>query len=276
MLHPRATDHAIHDGLPRGDGRERRDATHTIAGSVSDETERNWLLGALNLEEHAALRPYLETVALAPGQRLGPPHEPIPYVYFPQSGVVSILKRMADGTQVEVGTVGAEGMSALAVFLGGDEMPTECVVQIGGLAKRIVAGDLQTLSQVGAPLHDILLCYTQYLFGQVAQSVACDRRHTLEQRCARWLLMTYDRVGAEAFTLTHEQLAGLLGVRRAGVSVTAEALRVAGAITYSRGTVRIVDRARLEATACECYRVVREDFDRLLGSAGRHLRAPVA
>jgi CRP-like cAMP-binding protein len=260
-----AADRHSRRSAPRADP---RDTTFTPA-SGPRMAERNWLLAALTAEEYAALVPHFDTVTLAAEQRLGPPHEPIPYVYFPQSGVVSMLKRMADGTEVEIGTLGAEGMSGLAVFLGGDEMPTACVVQIGGLAKRISADDLQALSREGGPLRDVLLCYTQYLFDQVAQSVACDRLHTLEQRCARWLLMTYDRVGAGEFALTHEHLAELLGVRRAGVSVAADALRESGAIDYSRGKMRVLDRERLEAVACECYRVVHEDFDRLLGRAGR-------
>jgi CRP-like cAMP-binding protein len=256
-------------GGPERQVRDSRLPGESSGGAAPREPERNWLLGALTPAEYATVRPFLDTVALAPGQRLGPPHEPIPYVYFPQSGVVSMLKRMADGTDVEVGTVGAEGMSGLAVFLGGSEMPTECVVQIGGLAKRIVAGDLQALSREGGPLRDVLLCYTQYLFDQVAQSVACDRLHPLDQRCARWLLTTHDRVGAGEFAVTHEQLAGLLGVRRAGVSAAAEALRAVGAVEYRRGKVRILDAARLEAAACECYRATRDDFDRLLGRTGR-------
>jgi CRP-like cAMP-binding protein len=263
-----AADRGTPSWVPRAGPR----ATTFTSVGTAPPAERNWLLSALTPEEYATLLPHFATVALVPDQRLGPLHEPIPYVYFPQSGVVSMVKRMADGTEVEVGSLGAEGMSGLAVFLGGDEMPTAYVVQIGGLAKRIVAGDLRALSRDGGPLRDVLLCYTQYLFDQVAQSVACDRLHTLEQRCARWLLMTYDRVGAGEFALTHEHLARLLGVRRAGVSVAAEALRDAGAIDYSRGKMRVVDRVRLEAAACECYRVVHDDFDRLLGRAGRRRR----
>jgi len=232
--------------------------------------ERNWLLAALTPDEYTAILPYFESVMLSPDQRLGPPHEPIPYVYFPQSGVVSIIKRMRDGAEVEVGTVGFEGMTALAIFLGGDEMPTECVVQIAGTAKRITSRDLQAASRSpGGPLREILQCYAQYLFDQMAQSVACDRLHSLEQRCARWLLTTYDRVGSDRFALTHAHLAALLGVRRAGVTEAAGALQRAGAVEYSRGTMRIVDRARLELAACECYKTMRADFDRLLGRAGR-------
>jgi len=232
--------------------------------------ERNWLLTALTRDEYEELLSYLETVTLQRDQRLGPPHEPIPYVYFPQSGVVSIIKRMRDGAEVEVGTVGAEGMTGLAVALGGEEMPTECVVQIAGTAKRIKAPDLQALLRdQQAPVRQILFCYAQYLFDQVAQSVACDRLHSLEQRCARWLLMTHDRVGASQFELTHEHLASLLGVRRAGVTEVARVLQQAGAVEYRRGRMHILDRAPLEAMACECYQTMSADFDRLLGRAGR-------
>jgi CRP-like cAMP-binding protein len=244
-----------------------------LPGPTPEQTyaaERNWLLGALFPREYATVESLFEVVSLSAGERLGPHHEGIPYVYFPQSGVVSVVKRLNDGTEVEVATVGNEGMTALAVFLGGDEMPTECVVQIAGAAKRIRARDLQAASREHGPLREVLLCYTRYLFDQVAQSVACDRTHSLEQRCARWLLMTHDRVGSETFDLTQEHLASLLGVRRAGVSVAAEALQRVGAIEYSRGRVRILDHAKLEAVACECYATVRDDFDRLLGRAGRH------
>lgn len=237
--------------------------------AASAPSERNWLLGALTAEEYAIVLPHFETVELTAGQRLGPAHEAIPYVYFPQYGVVSMVKRMRDGSEVEVGTIGYEGMTAVAVFLGGDVMPTSCVVQVGGAARRITARALQDVSGEGAPMRPILLCYTQYLFDQVAQSVACDRLHSLEQRCARWFLTTHDRLASDEFALTHEQLATLLGVRRAGVSVAAETLRKAGAITYMRGKVRVVDRERLLASACECYHTVREDFMRLLGRAGR-------
>src|SRR5687768_11140720 len=158
-------------------------------------SERNWLLAALSEVEYEDLAPLLETVTLAADQRLGPLHEDIPFVYFPQSGVVSMLKTMRDGSEVEVGTVGSEGMTGLAVFLGGDRMPTECTVQIAGTANRIRTDALQEMSGEGTPLRTILLCYTQYLFDQFGQSVACSTLHSLEQRFARWMLMTRDRVG---------------------------------------------------------------------------------
>ena len=233
--------------------------------------ERNWLLAALSDAEYRELSPHLSSVKLSADQQLGPPHEDIPLVYFPQSGVVSMIKTMRDGTKVEVGTIGNEGMSGLAVFLGGDQMPTECVVQIAGTAKRIHSATLRQLSGDQGPLRDVLLCYTQYLFGQFGQSVACSTLHSLPQRFARWMLMTRDRVDGDVFAMTHDHLATLLGVRRAGISEVAEELRRAGGLEYSRGRVRITDPAALEAMACECYWTTHEDFQRLLGQFGRRL-----
>ena len=243
---------------------ETRESTAT----PQSETERNWLLKALPERAYQELAPLLKTVTLTAGQRLGPKYEDIPFVYFPQSGVVSILRTMRDGAEVEVGTIGSEGMTALAVFLGGDMMPTQCVVQIAGTAKRIRAQDLQDASREEKPLRDVLLCYTQYLFDQVVLSVACNKLHSLEQRYACWMLMTRDRVGNDSFLMTHEHLADLLGVRRAGISEVAKTLSRAGGIQYTRGRIEITDAGKLEAMSCECYRNTHEDFDRLLGKAG--------
>jgi CRP-like cAMP-binding protein len=240
-------------------------------GDRASQAERNWLLAALSEGEYVEVATHLATVTLAAGQQLGPAHEEVPLVYFPQSGVVSILKTMEDGTTVEVGTVGSEGMTALAVFLGGDEMSTECRVQIAGTARRIHAARLQEMSRVGGPLHEVLQCYTQYLISQMGQSIACTSLHSIYQRFARWMLTTRDRVGSDSFVMTHDHLAQLLGVRRATVSEAAEALRRAGGIEYRRGRIRILDARALEAMACECHRTTRGDFERLLGKAGRRL-----
>ena len=242
---------------------------HPLNSPARPAAERNWLLGALTPEEYETVRPYLECVTLTPEQRLGPAHEAIPFVYFPQSGVVSLIRRMHDGTEIEVGTVGAEGMSGLGVYLGGDEMPTSCVVQIAGSAQRVSAANLQKLARAGGPLREVLACYAQYMFGQAGLAVACARLHSLDQRCARWLLTTHDRVGAGRFALTQEHLAALLGVRRAGISAAQQSLERLGAIKYARGKIEVLDRVALEGEACECYRADIADFDRHLGSAGR-------
>jgi CRP-like cAMP-binding protein len=172
---------------------------------------------------------------------------------------------MEDGTVVELATVGNEGMVGLPVFLGGDTMPLKAFVQIPGDAMRMKADVFKDSVNQGSPLHGLLQRYTQALFNQVAQSTACNRVHSIEERCCRWLLMTRDRVESDGFPLTQEFLSQMLGVRRPSVSVVAAILQKAGLIRYSRGRITILDREGLEAAACECYAIIKQEFDRLLG-----------
>jgi len=231
--------------------------------------EQNYLLRLLDRESPALyeqMLPSMETVTLAVRDVLYAPGVPMSHVYFPQTSVCSIVKVMADGRKVEVGTVGNEGMTGLPILFGADETSVECFVQVPGVAKRLSTAALRQAAVVDSPLHAILQRYVHYLFNQTAQLVACNRLHPVEQRCARWLLMTHDRVaGTDTFPLTHEFLAIMLGVRRAGVSVAAEALRRAGVIRYSRGRITVTDRPGLEAATCECYRMDRAEFDQRLG-----------
>lgn len=230
--------------------------------------ERNHLLRLLAAESPAAYAEFVgaaERVPLAHKAVLYAPHAPIPYAYFPESAVCSILMPMADGAQVEVGTVGHEGMVGLALFLGGTSSPTLCVAQLPGEALRVPADAFRAAAAPGTPLHGIMQRFGHYLFDQAAQTAACNCLHPLEGRCARWLCMTHDRVGDARFPLTQEFLARMLGVRRAGVTVAAGRLQDVGLIRYHRGGVRVLDRAGLEALACECYRADRADYARLLG-----------
>ena len=230
--------------------------------------ERNHLLRLLAAESpeaYAALVGAAERVPLALGTVLHAPQAPILYAVFPQSAVCSILMPMADGHEVEVGTVGHEGMVGLALFLAGTTSPTLCVAQIPGEALRVPGDAFRAAAAPGTPLHRVMQHFAHYLFDQAAQTAACNRLHALEQRCARWLCMTHDRVGDSRFPLTQEFLARMLGVRRAGVTVVAGRLQDAGFIRYRRGGVRVLDRAGLEALACECYRADRADYARLLG-----------
>jgi CRP-like cAMP-binding protein len=196
---------------------------------------------------------------------LAQPGEPIPFVYFPLSCVCSLVITVAGGGTVEVATVGNEGLVGLPVFLTSDASPVAAFCQVAGQALRLSAAALREETRGGGPLHDALLRYSQGLVNQIAQSAACGRLHPIDQRCARWLLMVQDRVGANRFALTQQFLAQMLGVRRAGVSAAAGALMRAGLIRYSRGLITVTDRAGLEAASCDCYRVVKEEFDRLLG-----------
>ena len=222
-------------------------------------------LAGLAPSEAEWLTTQIEPVELDLGQVIAESNEPFRHVYFPETAVVSIISRMADGTAIEVGTVGNEGMAGLGVFLGADASVNEMVAQIPGTAGRIESARFVDGAATRPELRRLLNRYTEAYLTQVAQTAACNRLHRIEARCARWLLMTHDRVGeAECFPLTQEYLAIMLGVRRGGVSVAAAALRDAGIIRYSRGAIRVVDRAGLEKAACECYGIVRRHFDRLL------------
>jgi CRP-like cAMP-binding protein len=224
----------------------------------------NHLLAILPREALARLQPHLESVALAFRERLYAPNEPISQVYFPCSAVVSLVLPLDGGAVIEVATVGNEGMLGLPAFLGAGSVPDEAFCQVPGQALRLGAQILRQETAGGGPLHDVLLRYTQGLMNQISQSAACNRAHSIDERCARWLLMTHDRAGRDRFPLTQEFLAQMLGVRRAGVSAAASILQRAGFIRYSRGMMTITDRPGLESAACGCYRIVRDEFERLL------------
>jgi CRP-like cAMP-binding protein len=225
---------------------------------------RNCLLGRLPAEDFRRLRPRLERVDLKPRSPLYEPRVPFRHVYFPEMGVGSIVTVLADGTETEVATVGQEGMLGLPAFLGAVLAPHKAFWQVPGTAWRLPVEALREEKQRGGALSETLSLYAQAFFSQLAQSATCNRRHQVQQRCVWWLLNAHDRVDGDAFDLKHEFLAQMLGVRRAGVTVAAGALRRAGLIRYARGRVEILDREGLEATCCECYWLVRGEFERLL------------
>jgi CRP-like cAMP-binding protein len=232
---------------------------------ISNEptTPRNQLLGALSQEEYERLLPLLETVYLPLKQTLYEVNEPIQYVYFPQTAVISLLTVMDNGDAVEFGTVGNEGMVGIPVLLETDQVPSRAFSQIPGLASRMRTDVFKREVPPGSQLYSLLQRYIQTLFNQVAQSAACNRLHIIEKRFCRWLLMTHDRAGSDEFILTQEFLAQMLGVRRAGVSEVASQFQEFGFIRYHRGNMNILDREGLEANACECYAKIREQFERL-------------
>ena len=231
--------------------------------AVQDAPARNRLLGGLPADELARIEPHLELVELRQRDVLFDAEEPIRHVYFPQSAVISLVSTLRAGT-VEVGTVGCEGMAGLPLFLGDDSSSIRAFAQIPGAAVRIEASAFTHLAGAPGPFHRLLLRYTQAFLTQVAQTGACNAAHLVEERCARWLLMTRDRVEGDDFPLTHEFLAFMLGVRRAGVTMAMRALQDRGLVRYARGKVAIVNRAGLESVSCECYRVVQAHFERLL------------
>ena len=227
---------------------------------------RNRLLAGLPPADFALLAPSLRPVELELRQVLHAPDQRIEAVHFPESGMVSMLAALEDGALQEVGVVGREGVVGLAVVLGADSSPLEALVQGAGPALRMPAAGLRAAFERSPALRTTLLRHMQAFHLQVTQTAACNGRHALEERLARWLLIAHDRAGGERFPMTQEFIAMMLGVRRAGVSVAAGILRKAGVIGYARGCVTVLDRPGLEAASCGCYRAVREQAERLLGA----------
>jgi CRP-like cAMP-binding protein len=225
---------------------------------------RNRILSRLSIQELRKLEKELERFEPKLRDLIYEPNVPFKAVYFPETAVASIVTVLDDGTVTEVATVGYEGMIGLPVFLGGKTSPGKAFWQIAGSAFRIDEAVLRRETKQGGELAEILHLYIQAFFTQIAQSATCNRLHSLEKRCCRWLLMTHDRVDGDEFELTHEFLAQMLGVQRSGVTIAAGVLQKAGLIRYSRGLMKIIDRDGLEKAACECHRLVREDFERLL------------
>jgi CRP-like cAMP-binding protein len=226
---------------------------------------RNHLLAVLPRSEFLELKPLLTTVDLRAKDHLAEANRVIEAVYFPLDAVLSMAAVDRAGGTVEVGSVGCEGMTGLPVLLGAEQSTGRVGVQIGGQAERMEAAVFQREAARHAEFGRLLHLYAQAFMTQVAQSTACNRLHSAEQRLARWLLICRDRVGRDELPITQETMALMLGVRRATVTEAAGALQRAGVIRYRRGIVVITDRGGLEALACECYSIVREEFDRLLG-----------
>ena len=225
----------------------------------------NALLAVLSAEARSVLLDDATVVHLAQRRVLWEPGEPAPSVYFPLSGVISLVTVMRDGDMVEVATVGREGMAGLHHFLGSSSMPNlRAICQVEGDAVEVDAGRFRRASAAPGPLRDLVERYALVLQVATAQEVACNRLHPLEMRCARWLLTTRSQVGADEFGLTQEFLAEMLGVRRATVTIAAGMLQKAGMIRYRRGWIEILDPAGLEAAACECFAVIRDEYARFM------------
>lgn len=233
----------------------------------------NFLLDRLGAAERARLHPRLEEVTLHYKEELLAFGKPIDYVYFPTVGVVSMVTDLAHGATVETGTVGREGMVGISALLGGSVSTSRAFAQIPGYAYRLSAAALQDhLRHPGGELAVQGLRYANTLVATISQTAACNRAHTVEERMARWLLLSRDRVDSDAFPLTQEFLSEMLGVRRPTVSLTGATLQKAGLIRYTRGQITVLDRQGLEAVSCECYQVIRELFEKR-SDAAAHLHA---
>ncbi|HEV7906454.1 MAG TPA: Crp/Fnr family transcriptional regulator [Pyrinomonadaceae bacterium] len=229
-------------------------------------TTANHLLAQLPPEEYERLSPYLEPVTLTIGDVIHYPQDPVTHVYFPNSGTVSVVATLEDGGGVEVGVVGNEGMFGVNAVLGSVTTPHEALVQQPGDGLRAPTDVIRQEFKKCGQLQDLILRYTQAFIIQIAQTAACNRSHPLGGRLARWLLMSHDRAMKDELLLTHDFIAVMLGTRRAGVSEAAGKLQNDGVIKYKRGHIQIVDRKGLESISCECYPIVKKEFERLLGS----------
>jgi CRP-like cAMP-binding protein len=231
----------------------------------SSKAELNRILSSLSRPAFDRLMKDFELADLDFKQEIHRPSESMPYVYFPIAGVLSLLTTLEDGTSVELGTVGNEGMVDVSVFLGLEASESQITAQIPGEALRMKAATFRHHLETEPELRIAIGAYVLELFTMVAQNNACNRAHTVGQRLARWLLMCHDRVDTDTFPITQEFMSEMLGVRRPTISTAAAALQIGGAIEYNRGMMTIRDRQRLEAATCECYRLIRARFDRLPG-----------
>lgn len=224
----------------------------------------NHLLDALLKVDYDRLFPNLELVELPLGKVLCESGDQLKYVYFPTDSIISLLYVMEDGASAEIAVIGNEGIFGVQVLLGGDSTPSRAVMQSAGHGYRMKARLLKNEFNQTGPLQRLLLRYTQALITQMAQTAVCNRHHTVEQQLCRWLLLSIDRLTGDELNMTQELIANMLGVRREGVTEAAGALQNLGLIHYSRGHIKVLDRKGLETKSCECYKVVKDEFNRLL------------
>jgi CRP-like cAMP-binding protein len=224
----------------------------------------NHLLAALPKDVYQRIRPHLELGELELGAVLYEPGERQKHVYFPLTAIISLLYVMEDGASAEIAVVGNEGILGVALFMGGESTPSRAVVQSAGLALRLKAQRLGEEFVRFRPFLHLMLRYTQALITQMAQTAVCNRHHSVDKQLCRWLLLSLDRLESNTLTMTQELIANMLGVRREGVTESAGKLQKLGLISYRRGCISVLDRKGLEARTCECYQVVKDEYDRLL------------
>jgi CRP-like cAMP-binding protein len=241
-----------------------QDAWAPPAASKHRGPRQNHLLAALPADVYNRIAPNLEPVRMELGDILYESGTRMRYVYFPTTAVVSLLNVMENGSSAEIAIVGNEGILGISLFMGGETTPSRALVQCAGEGLRLKAQLLKDEFGRGGPLLRLLLRYTQALITQMAQTAVCNRHHSLDQQFCRWLLLSLDRLASRQIPMTQQLIADMLGVRRGGVTEAAGRLQAAGLIRYHRGMITVLDRPGIEARSCECYRVVKAEFDRLL------------
>ena len=231
---------------------------------MSQDVGENTLLSALPASIRDRWSPHLESVELPLAEVVYESGVQLSHVYFPTNAIVSLLYVLENGASAEIAVVGNEGIVGISLFMGGKSTPSRAVVQSGGRGFRLNARILEEEFNRTGPVLHLLLRYTQALITQMAQTAVCNRHHTLDQQLCRWLLLSLDRLQGDELVMTQELIANMLGVRREGVTAGALKLQQAGVIRYARGHITVLDRAGLEKRSCECYLVVKKEYDRLL------------
>jgi CRP-like cAMP-binding protein len=232
-----------------------------------EQARRNHLLAALPATELASLASQMSMESLNLGDSIYESGAPLKQVFFPTSSVISLLYVMLDGASAEIAVVGWEGVVGVSLFMGGNTTPSRAIVQSAGQSLVLSAKHVHDEFARGGPLHGLLLKYTQALITQMAQTAVCNRHHSVDQQLCRWLLLSLDRLNSNQLLMTQQLIADMLGVSRGGVTEAAGKLQAAGIIDYSRGRITVIDRLALEDAVCECYDVVRREYDRLLPAA---------
>ncbi len=230
-----------------------------------NNVRKNFLLGSLPDVELERIQSHLQPVSLKLGQVLYESGDKLNYVYFPTTAIVSLLYVMENGATAEIGVVGNDGVLGIALFMGGDTTPNRAVVQSAGEAFKMSSKDLKDEFTLGGVFHNLLLRYTQALITQISQTAVCNRLHSVEQQLCRWLLLSHDRLDSDRLVMTHDLISNMLGVRREGITLAAKKLTARKLIKSVRGTMTILDRLGLEDAVCECYDVVNNEYNRLLG-----------
>jgi len=230
-----------------------------------DNPLQNHLLAALPPDEYNRIKPHLETISMPLGKVLYESGDRMTHVYFPTTAIISLLYIMENGGTAEIGIAGNNGLVGIALFMGGETTTNRAIVQSGGRSVRMRAEAVRTEFAMGGMFQKLLLLYAQALMTQISQTAVCNRLHNIEQQLCRWLLINHDQLQTNELVMTHDLVANMLGVRRESVSLAAAELQNKDVIRYVRGTITILDRAKLENVACECYQVVMDEYDRLLG-----------
>jgi len=230
-----------------------------------NNTLKNFLLATLPAVEFVRVQTKLEPVSLKLGEVLYESGDKMDYVYFPTTAIVSMLYIMENGSTAEIGIVGNDGLLGVSLFMGGDTTTSRAIIQSAGDAFKMKAKDLKDEFALGGVFQQMLLRYTQALMTQISQTAVCNRLHAVEQQLCRWLLLSHDRLDSDKLVMTHDLISNMLGVRREGITLAAQKLAKRKLIKNARGTITVIDRQGLEAAVCECYQVVNDEYNRLLG-----------